>query len=111
MINKWSVEKGAINISFNFPVDKSINPSQFKVQQWNYKWAHSYGSKQYKRDGKPGKETMTIKNIIVSTDGNSLKLIIPDLTQVNQVEAKLSIKTATGQAFNETLWMTINKIP
>jgi hypothetical protein len=112
MITKWAVEKDGIRLDFNFSVDKSISPASFNIQQWNYKWAHNYGSKQYKpSDGKVGKETVEIKKILLSENGKSIKLFIPGIKPVNQIEATINIKTAEGAEFKEQMWMTINKVP
>ena len=114
MINHWRATSKGIELGFNFELDPDTagKASAYEVARWDYKWAHSYGSKQYlPGTDKPGVDKSNpIKQVTISKDGKRVFLSIPDLKPVHQMQIKISVKAADGSTFKETLLSTINAL-
>lgn len=103
-----------IELKFNFKLDPTTatDPANYRLLQWNYKWSHGYGSKQYApKTGEVGQELVTIQAVQLADNGESVFLKIPDIAPVNQMEFNLTLKAADGSDFNEQVYLTINKVP
>ncbi len=114
MVTGCRVENDGLRLSFNFPVDaqSASDKNAFTIEQWNYLWAPSYGSKQYSlKTGEPGRDVVEIESVAVATDGKSVKLTIPDVQPVNQVFLRLRLKSRSGDVFTEEIYWTINRVP
>jgi len=108
------VRHNGIELKFNFKLDptSAMSLASYQLKQWNYKWAASYGSKQYSpKSGKVGQDTVEISNVKLAKDGRSVFLQIPDIKPVNQVKMNLSLKSTDAEPFNELVYLTINKVP
>jgi len=108
------VRHNGIELKFNFELDpKSAKDStSYQLRQWNYKWAASYGSKQYSpKSGKVGQDTVEINGVKLAKDGRSVFLKIPDIKPVNQVKMDLKLQSADAKPFSELVYLTINKVP
>jgi len=109
------VVKGGIELKFNFDLDKEDfkNISNYLIDQWNYKWASSYGSADYsvKNPGKKGIDSVNIEKVILSTDNQTVFLVIPELTEVNTLRIRFTVRAADGMSVKNTVYMTINKVP
>ena len=79
----------------------------------NYKWLQRYGSDQWsvKNPDRKGRDEVKIDKVLVAPSGNRVLLAIPDIQPVNQILAKLDLKTADGGEFEEEFYMTINRVP
>lgn len=110
-------------------------------KEWNYLWRVDYGSKEYsaadpdfdkkvkeynalraaKAPGEkvaevfksfvPGRDTVKITGATVSEDGKTVRLEIPELKKVMQMELKMKLKAADGTPLDLTIWNTINAVP
>jgi len=108
------VRHNGIELKFNFKLDpkSAKDPASYQLKQWNYKWAASYGSKQYSpKSGKVGQDTVEISSVKLEKDGCSVLLQIPDIKPVNQVKMNLKLKSADAKPFHELVYLTINKVP
>jgi hypothetical protein len=114
LLTDTQVRHNGIELKFNFQLDpkSAKNPASYQLKQWNYKWAASYGSKQYSpNSGKVGQDTMEISNVELAKDGRSVLLQIPDIKPANQVKMNLNLQSADAETFNELVYLTINKVP
>lgn len=114
MVTDCRVEKDGLRLSFNFALDAQSAGRQnaFAMQQWNYLWAPSYGSKEYSVEtGEPGRDDVEIESVTVAADGKSVKLTIPGIQPVNQVFLRLNLKSRGGDDFQEEIYWTINRVP
>ena len=109
------VVKGGIELKFNFDLDKEDfkNIANYSIDQWNYKWASSYGSADYsvKIPGKKGIDSVNIEKVILNTDNQTVFLKIPELTEVNTLRIRFTVRAADGMMVKNTVYMTINKVP
>lgn len=114
MVTDCQVESDGLRLDFNFPLDVSAarNNDSYNVEQWNYKWQHSYGSDMYHpKTGERGKERIEIGSVEISDDQRTVKLAIPNIHPVNQLHLTLQLKAKDGTPFVEEIYWTINKVP
>lgn len=114
MVTDCQVEADGLRIDFNFPLDpKSASDlKSYFAEQWNYHWRPEYGSDMFSpATDRPGKDKLNIKSTLLSADGKSVKLVVPDLKPVNQVHLKLNLKAKSGEPFAEEIFWTINRVP
>ena len=115
LVTDVQVKPGGIELTFNFKLDPqaAAKASSYKLQQWNYKWLQRYGSDQWsvKNPDRKGRDEVKIDKVLVAPSGNRVLLAIPDIQPVNQILAKLDLKTADGGEFEEEFYMTINRVP
>jgi mono/diheme cytochrome c family protein len=115
LVTDMQVRPGGIEFTFNFDLEtkSAKRPGSYDLEQWNYKWQASYGSAQWsvKDPAKQGRDKVAITEVIVGKDGRSVYLKIPGIRPVNQVLAKLKLRGRDGQAFEEEIYLTINRVP
>lgn len=110
-------------------------------KEWNYLWCSEYGSREYSADDpdfdktvkeynqlraagakgdkiaevyklfKPGKDTVQIASAALSADGKTVKLTIPAIKRVMQMELKMKVKAADGTPIEATIYNTVNGVP
>lgn len=109
------VEEKGLRLEFNFELspDEVAAMDGFHLEQWNYLWTINYGSGHYslKNAWENGHDQLEIERAILSADGRSVMLVIPDIQPVNQVQIDLNLTAADGSAFEEQAYLTINAVP
>jgi cytochrome c2 len=87
-----------ILLRFDVALDpaKAANPGSYSLATWRYKRAPSYGSAQYKADGKTGNDWLTASSAYVSLDGKSVFIGVPGLKPVEQLRLGWDLATAKG---------------
>jgi len=114
MITDCKVQPNGLQLTFDFPLDASMasKPSSYDIEQWNYKWAASYGSDMYHpTTGNVGTERVTVASAKISDDLKTIDLIIPSIKPVNQMRVRLNLTDADGKPFTEEIHWTINQVP
>ena len=115
LVTGMQVKPGGIQFTFNFPLDPQTarDPASWSLEQWNYKWQASYGSAQWSvtHPEKQGRDPVQIAGVDFSSDGRAAFLKIPDLQPVNQILARLKLKSTDGREFAEEIYLTINRVP
>ena len=113
-IDDINVLHGAISVRFNFKVKvEEIRPDDFDISMWNYLWTSNYGSAHYSvnEPGKEGEDKLEVAGIGAQAGEQAILLNIPALKKANTVRIRMKIKASDGAVFNETIYLTINKIP
>ncbi len=108
------VEQDELRVRFSFPLDPlaTRNVSSYQVSQWNYQWTRNYGSpKIHPETGQEGIQEVEIAQATVSSDRRELRLRIPGLKPVDQLQLKLKVVDENGVAFEEDVLWTIHRIP
>jgi hypothetical protein len=103
-----------IRIAFNFALDQaSLDTSNAEISMWNYKWTSKYGSAHYSvlNPGTEGEDRLAVSQLIAGNGGKTLDIKIPSLQQANTVRLRLRVKASDGTIVNESIYMTINKMP
>jgi hypothetical protein len=109
------VKKDEVSITFTCPLDKASasDDQSYGIQQWNYKWASEYGSKDYSVE-KPdtvGRDTVAIKGVTLSVDRKTVTLQIPGLKPVMQMHIQCKVKAEDGSPVVGEIFNTINSLP
>ncbi len=113
---------GALELIFSVPLERAsaVDPDNYDLQQWNYRWTETYGSDLYsvadphKTVGKKGElkgEPLEISAITLSPDGKTITLTTPHLRPVMQLVTRARLKSATGHELPLELAQTIHALP
>jgi hypothetical protein len=103
-----------IRLAFNFAIDAAaLDTSNAEISIWNYKWTSNYGSAHYSvlNPGTEGEDRLPVSTITAGNAGQTLDIKVPALQKANSVRLRLRIKAADGTVVNESIYMTINKMP
>ena len=109
---KFQARNGGIMIRFSTELQEeaALNPVNYTVKRWNYLRTEKYGSGHFKLDGESGEEQLPILDVQLSEDKKAIFLVIPNMTEVQQMEVGYSISGATGMDIKDKLWLTVNDI-
>ena len=109
-----AAHSNGLRVTFNEPLDRSTaeDPGSYDATRWNYRWAESYGSKDWSvaEPQKEGRDSVTITSAKVSPDGRSVFLSIPDLRPAMQMQLRYNVNTAAGQTVTGAIDHTINQL-
>ncbi|MBI1842631.1 MAG: hypothetical protein HYR88_17470 [Verrucomicrobia bacterium] len=107
-----SSHQDGVHLKFAEPLDPSIaeDPGSYAVEQWNYRYTSSYGSKDYsvKDPSQEGHDAMRIVSAKLSEDRRSVVLALPEIQPVMQMKISYNLTGADGHAFRGDLYHTIN---
>ncbi|MFT3704559.1 MAG: c-type cytochrome [Agriterribacter sp.] len=107
--------KGGIQMHFNCALDKDAvkDLSHYNIIQYNYKWTSNYGSPNYsvKYPDKEGVDTIMVKEAVVSEDGHSLVLKVPEIGPAQTMRLRFEIKASDGTTIKDVVYFTIHKVP
>ncbi|MGK0189905.1 MAG: azurin [Verrucomicrobiales bacterium] len=115
MATGFRVQQEGLRIDFSQPVDAEFasRAESYAIQQWNYRWTSSYGSKDYSvaNPDQQGRDPVAINEATLSKDRRSVLLTIPSLKPVMQIEVKANLTAADGNPLPVELYGTIHAIP
>jgi len=80
------------------------------VKRYNYQRTEEYGSGHFKLDGSSGEETLPVAGSYLSADGKKVLLLVPDMTEIMQMEVAYSLKAKDGKKVNDHFYFTVNSI-
>jgi hypothetical protein len=110
---EFHTHTNGIRITFNEELDKedTLDPGNFTVEQFNYKYAGSYGSKDYKVSEPTtiGRDPVDVKKVKLSADGRTVFIETPELKSVMQFTVKFALKTAAGKRLRGKVFTTIHQ--
>ncbi|MCF0071235.1 c-type cytochrome [Dyadobacter sp. CY261] len=109
--NHFRAGKQGIVLRFDSPLDKGTasDPKNFEVKRWNYKRTEEYGSGHFKLDGSTGQEIMYVAASYLSADRKSVFLLVPEMTEIMQMEVSYHLQAADGKKVNDQFWFTVNQ--
>ena len=109
-----AVRKDGIRIGFSQSLPKKIaeDVGNYRIDQWNYRWSGSYGSKRWsvKNPDKVGQDTLTVKSAKLLPDGKSVFLEVADLQPVMQMQINYDLSTRQGQTLQGAIYNTIHRL-
>ena len=118
------IKPTGIEITFTNPLDAELakDPENYAVDQWNYLWAQTYGSKMYsvkdptKTLGDKGQsaykgEDVKIKSVKVSNGNKTVFLELENVQPVMQYRVRYNLDSADGELVRQEVYGTINKVP
>jgi glucose/arabinose dehydrogenase len=111
----WHVEPDALIVRFNQPVEKSTaeDPGSYGIKQWNYRYSQDYGSKDWSVQDptREGRDNVDVKSATLLPDGRSVRLVIPGLKPVMQMEVKYNLDVVGGgKPMRGQFWLSINRV-
>lgn len=110
----FHVHENGIRIRFTQPLDaeSTVQTSNYRVEQWNYKWLSTYGSFHYsvRNPGTIGHDSLTVESAHVLPDGKTVFLAIPGLQPVDQLHVHTDIRSADGTSLQFDLYSTVNAL-
>ena len=97
-----------ILLRFEVALDPKLatDPDNYALASWHYKRAHTYGSAQYKADGKTGNDYLTASSVLLSADGKSVFVAVPGLRPVEQLRIGWTIAAADGTRMSSNAYTT-----
>jgi mono/diheme cytochrome c family protein len=100
--------QSGILLRFDVALDAAAaaNPDNFSVTSWQYKRTYNYGSPQFKTDGSNGIDRLAPSHAYLSNDGRAVFVGVPDMSPVMQLRVAWSLKSAAGQAFQDSAYTT-----
>ena len=118
-VNGLHVSKDSVEITFTNPLDEATatDAGNWSVEQWNYEWAEHYGSGNFsladpkKKGGDSLKDAVEISGVALSADKKTVRISLPDVKPVMQMNIKYNIKAADGTTIHSEIFNTINKVP
>ncbi|HSI78563.1 MAG TPA: c-type cytochrome, partial [Lunatimonas sp.] len=90
--------------------EAALDPSNYTVKRWNYLRTEKYGSGHFKLDGENGEEQLPILDVQLSEDKKAVFLVVPTMTEVQQMEVGYSLLSTSGMEIDDKLWLTVNDI-
>jgi hypothetical protein len=118
------VKKNGLEITFTNPLDaaSAVDDQNYAIDQWNYQWTESYGSKLYsvndpskvlgeKKKQEVRGDPVEIKSIKLSDDKKTVFLETDALKSVMQSRIRYNIKAADGMVLKQEIIHTINRVP
>ncbi|MEO8333528.1 MAG: DUF6797 domain-containing protein [bacterium] len=108
-----SVRSGqqGILVRFASPLDAAsvTDAAHYDVKRWNYVRSSAYGSGHFKLDGTAGEEALPVRAQL-SADGRTVLLVVPDMKPVMQMQLGYDLKSKSGLALRDTLYLTVNAV-
>jgi cytochrome c2 len=80
----------------------------FAIKRWDYKRTEEYGSGHFKLDGTTGEETLPVAASYLSADRKKILLLVPEMTEIMQMQVSYELKAADGHQMNDQFWFTVN---
>lgn len=94
---------GKVQITFSEKLDRdSVQPNAFAIQAWDLKRTANYGSEHYNQ------RTWDVTSARLESDGKTVTLAVPELTETWGMEIAFSLKDAEGKEFQNRIHNTIN---
>ncbi|GAA4452537.1 c-type cytochrome [Novipirellula rosea] len=114
MVTDASVQADGLTLTFNFQLDPDVatDVRSYNATQWNYHWSRNYGSDQFSvKTDKAGVDEVAIESATVDNSGSVVKLQIDGMQPADQLHLILHVRDRNGDAFEEEIYWTINRVP
>lgn len=109
---KFQARDAGIMIRFATTIQEetALNPANYTVKRWNYQRTQKYGSGHFKLNGDNGEEQLPILDLQLSEDKKAVFLVVPTMTEVQQMEVGYSLLSTSGMEIVDKLWLTVNDV-
>ncbi len=101
-----SAEEDGVVLTFasELDLDSLKDLGNFEVQTWDLIRSSNYGSERYNT------KTLKINNVLVSDDGKTIKLVLPEIKPVDVMTIAYKVKDAQGHEFTGKVQNTIHNL-
>ena len=115
-ISRVSALSDGFEIRFTEPLNRAraIDPENYVVAQFNYRYHQAYGSPEFDHSGKADSRTeLSVSEVTVSEDGLSVFMTVPGLRAgyVTQIRPYAVTNQKRKRLLNDTAFYTLNRIP
>jgi hypothetical protein len=111
----WHAQHNGLRLMFTQPLEKETaeDVGSYGVEQWNYRYAAQYGSKDWSvaNPQKEGHDTLDVRSAKLLADGRTVFLEIPGLKPVMQLQLQYNLNAKDGASLRGKLYATINRLP
>ncbi len=94
----------ALSFANTLAVEKAKDLANFEVQTWNLKRSSKYGSERY------DVQTLKITDVVVDSDGKTVKLILPTIKAVAIMTISYNLKDTNGNTLKGKVQNTIHNL-
>jgi glucose/arabinose dehydrogenase/cytochrome c2 len=110
MPNHFRAGKQGIVLGFDNALDAAAatDVKNFAIKRWDYKRTEEYGSGHFKLDGTTGEETLQVAASYLSADRKKILLLVPEMTEIMQMQVSYELKATDGHQMNDQFWFTVN---
>jgi type 1 glutamine amidotransferase len=109
----WRTHRNGLALTFAEPLDRDTaqDPGSYDLQEWNYRYAAPYGSKDWSvaNPDKEGHDTLNVKTAHLAGDSRTVFLEISNLRPVMQLQIQYSLASSEGAPVRGRLFGTINQ--
>lgn len=110
----FRVQRNGLRLTFSEPLDRAWanDPENYGLEQWNYRYAAEYGSKEYSvlRPDVEGHDPVELRRATLLEDGRTVFLEIADLRPVMQFQVQYNLADKAGATVRGKLIATINRL-
>lgn len=110
--NALHIARDGILLGFTRPLDPSsaTDPGNYDLKVWNLHWSATYGSPDFKLDGKEGRDTWPVQSATLSADRKTVFLEVPQVQPVMQMHLVVNLKAADGAPIQNYVHNTIHRL-
>jgi hypothetical protein len=109
-----AVHTDGIRLHFARKLDAkaAADSKHFLVEQWNYRWAADYGSKDWsvRQPEREGHDELSVTSATVANDGKSVFLAVPGLVPAMQTRIGYQLLDSDGNALVGAVYNTIHRL-
>jgi hypothetical protein len=110
----FHAHENGLRVRFTVPLDPAVaaSPSNYRIEQWNYRWSATYGSFHYsvREPGEIGHDTLRVVSAHLLPDGQSVFLEVPELQPVDQLHLHVDLRAGNGRPMRFDLYATIHQL-
>jgi hypothetical protein len=107
-LHALSTREGVV-LTFAEPLaTESVVADGVRIRSWNYRRSAAYGSGRYSRDGSPGADRHGVGQTVLSRDGRSVFIHVPQLRPTMQLEVRHDFRLLSGEGARGTVFFTIH---
>ncbi len=109
-LHALSTREGVV-LTFADPLSAaSVTPQAVRIRSWNYRRSAAYGSGRYSHDGSPGADRHGVGQTVLSRDGRSVFIHVPQLRPTMQLEVRHDFLLARGEPARGAVFFTIHAL-
>ena len=105
---------GRIELTFNEKLDATkVDPSQWRLEAWNYQWSKQYGSPQFRpsQPGERGTEAWSVESHEFAGQGQRVILRVPELRACHTLKLDFSVTDSRSLSLEGPVYFTIHELP
>jgi hypothetical protein len=109
---RLQASRRGVLLEFDQPLapELALDQSRYSVNRWNYQQTHNYGSGNFRLDGEPGQETVSVTSAKLSKDGKRLFLGLLDMRPCHSLRVTYRLPVPGNTAI-ESAYFSLWELP